>query len=43
MSIDKLIILINAYYTNHQLDDKFQVGQSEFDKQINPLLEKQIR
>ena len=43
MSIDKLIILINAYYTNHQLDDKYQVGQSEFHKQINPLLEKQIR
>ncbi len=43
MSIDKLIILINTYYTNHQLDDKYQIGQSELHKQINPLLEKPIR
>lgn len=43
MSIDKLIILINAYYANHQLDDKYQVRQSELHKQINPLLEKLIR
>ncbi len=43
MSIDKHITLINAYYTNHQLDGKYQVGQSEFHRQINPLLEKQIR